>query len=260
MRREHLFTRKPCQRFCLPIVAFLALFSVFAADADLPSKSRQLIVAVAPDWDTHRVVLQCYERANGRDAWREVFPAKIPALVGRAGLAWGRGAHRIPKGSPAPVKRERDGRAPAGCFRIGKVYGYDSAPPRGSRYPYRQVSVWDAWVDDPGNPLYNRHVVVDPGDVPPWFEKQKMRHGDFAYRWLLEIRHNTDPPVPGAGSAIFFHIRRGEDRATAGCTTMRESDLVSIIRWLRGEKRPHYVLLPRAEYAQLQKSWGLPPL
>ena len=40
-----------------------------------------------------------------------------------------------------------------------------------------------------------------------------MRSGDFAYHWLIEIRHNSDPPVPGAGSAIFFHIRRGVNQA-----------------------------------------------
>ena len=57
-----------------------------------------------------------------------------------------------------------------------------------------------------------------------------MRSGDFAYRWLVEIRHNADPPVPGYGSAIFFHIRRGPSRPSAGCTTMAEKNLVELIR------------------------------
>jgi L,D-peptidoglycan transpeptidase YkuD (ErfK/YbiS/YcfS/YnhG family) len=85
-----------------------------------------------------------------------------------------------------------------------------------------------------------------------------MKLNDPAFRWRVEIRHNADPPVPGAGSAIFFHIRRGPDRHTAGCTTMTETDLVALIRWLRADRKPHYVLLPWAEYQRRQPQWKLP--
>src|SRR5438309_2057552 len=87
---------------------------------------------------------------------------------------------------------------------------------------------------------------------------EKMRSGDFAYRWLIEIRHNSDPPVPGAGSAIFFHIRRGVNRPTTGCTTMAEPDLVRIITWLRAPRHPCYALLPAAEYDKKWQAWNLP--
>jgi L,D-peptidoglycan transpeptidase YkuD (ErfK/YbiS/YcfS/YnhG family) len=113
-------------------------------------------------------------------------------------------------------------------------------------------------VDDPALPQYNRFVTVNPNNPPPWFEKQKMRHNDFAYRWLVEVRHNADPPVPGMGSAIFFHIRRGVTRPTWGCTSMAEPDLISLIRWLRRDARPHYVLLPWKEYQRKWQAWGLP--
>jgi L,D-peptidoglycan transpeptidase YkuD (ErfK/YbiS/YcfS/YnhG family) len=75
----------------------------------------------------------------------------------------------------------------------------------------------------------------------------------------VEIRHNSDPPVAGAGSAIFFHIRRGELRPTAGCTTMAEDQLVRVIKWLRVERKPSYVLLPAAEYKEKWQAWNLPP-
>ncbi len=143
-------------------------------------------------------------------------------------------------------------------FRIGKIYTEDKQLPRGADYPYRTITTADAWIDDPALPEYNRHVVVDPRNPPPWFEKQKMRHGDFAYRWLVEIRHNSEPIKPGAGSAIFFHIRRGPTRPSAGCTTLAESDLVEMIRWLRADKQPQYALLPWAEYQKKWRDWGLP--
>lgn len=180
-------------------------------------------------------------------------------LYGKNGLAWGRGVLAGENSGPPP-KHEKDGRAPAGVFRIGTIYTYDATLPAGAKYPFRTVTRADAWIDDVNSPDYNRHVVIeDPETPPPWFEKQKMRHNDFAYRWLVEIRHNSDPPVPGAGSAIFFHIRRGPQRPSAGCTTMAESDLVKLIRWLRSDARPHYVLLPRDEYRARWTAWGLPP-
>jgi L,D-peptidoglycan transpeptidase YkuD (ErfK/YbiS/YcfS/YnhG family) len=221
--------------------------------AELPGEVRQLIVSIAPGWDSTAGRLQCFERA-GRE-WKPAAAA-WPVLYGRSGLAWGRGV--LGADEPGRQKQERDGRAPAGVFRLGKIYTYDSALPAGARFPFRTVGLGDAWIDDVAHPQYNQHVVIDPANPPPWFAKQKMRHGDFAYRWLVEIRHNSDPPIPGGGSAIFFHIRRGVTRPSAGCTTMAEAHLLTMIRWLRAEKRPHYALLPRAEYLAKWKTWGLP--
>jgi L,D-peptidoglycan transpeptidase YkuD (ErfK/YbiS/YcfS/YnhG family) len=141
---------------------------------------------------------------------------------------------------------------------MGTIYTYDRSLPAGANYPFHTVGEGDAWVDDVHSPHYNQHVIVDAKNPPPWFAKQKMRHGDFAYRWLVEIRHNADPPVPGYGSAIFFHIRRGAARPSAGCTTLAEKDLVDLIRWLRTSACPEYVCLPRAEYLDHWKTWGLP--
>jgi len=64
--------------------------------------------------------------------------------------------------------------------------------------------------------------------------------------------------VPGAGSAIFFHIRRGVNRPTTGCTTMAKANLVKLITWLRARRHPCYVLLPTAEYDQKWTGWNLP--
>lgn len=215
---------------------------------------QQLIVAVAPTWDSSSGKLQRFERA-GRE-WKPVGPP-VSVLFGRQGLVWGRGV--LGTDEPGKHKAEKDWRAPAGVFRIGTIYTYDKALPAGSDFPFHTVTAADAWIDDASSPDYNKFVTIkDPANPPPWFEKGKMRHGDFAYRWLVEVRHNADPPVAGAGSAIFFHIRRGPQRPSAGCTTMAEENLVELIRWLRAAKRPHYALLPAAEYQAKWKAWGLP--
>lgn len=85
-----------------------------------------------------------------------------------------------------------------------------------------------------------------------------MRLGDDAYKWLLEIRHNTNPASPGYGSAIFFHVRRGPTRPSAGCTTMAVENLESMIRWIKTDKYPYYVLLPQSEYQKMRSAWKLP--
>jgi len=227
------------------------------AISQVPDQARQLLVAVASGWNSQRAMMQCFQRDGENDPWRAAFRAQWPVLLGRNGLAWGRGAFSPPDNNQ-PRKAEKDGRAPAGIFALGRLHGYAPAAPRGATWPYLQVGPYDAWIDDPRLPHYNEHVRVDPRNMPDWFESQKMRLGDNAYKWLLEIRHNTDPPKPGSGSAIFFHVQRGPDRPTAGCTSMTLEDLERVIVWLRPEAKPHYVLLPRGAYERLRKEWGLP--
>jgi L,D-peptidoglycan transpeptidase YkuD (ErfK/YbiS/YcfS/YnhG family) len=241
-------------RSCI-VLGLCLLGSSVHADG-VPSDCRQLIVAVGSNWDSMHGQMQLFERKDAGSSWTKTGPA-FPVLFGKSGIAWGTGLAGQDQGGLR--KKERDGRAPAGVFRIGKIYTYDAHLPPGADYPFHQVTTADAWVDDMNSADYNKFVTIEnPDQPPPWFEKQKMRHNDFAYRWLVEIRHNSDPPVPGQGSAIFFHIRRGVNHPTAGCTTMAENDLVSLIRWLRGPQHPCYALLPRNEYEKFVKIWSLP--
>jgi L,D-peptidoglycan transpeptidase YkuD (ErfK/YbiS/YcfS/YnhG family) len=247
----------------LSIAALLLAWSqdrIVARDASpaipvISADTSQLVVVVADSWRSHRGQLQCFQR-RGKAAWRPVLAKPVAVLLGRKGLAWGRGI----LSAPGPrIKREGDGCSPAGVFRIGKIYGEGAGLPAGASYPYTRVTDRDAWVDDPKNPFYNRHVRIAEGKpLPDWFEKERMRLGDPAYHWLIEIRHNSDPPRPGLGSAIFFHTRRGEDRPTAGCTAMARGALEQVIRFLRLPAAPLYVLLPAMEYTKYTRLWGLP--
>jgi L,D-peptidoglycan transpeptidase YkuD (ErfK/YbiS/YcfS/YnhG family) len=236
-------------------IAALCLLASSVHAAGVPDDCTQLIVALAPDWNSMRGRAQLFERTRA-GIWTSGGKS-FPVLFGKSGLAWGSGlAGRNESGLR---KKERDGRAPAGIFEIGKIYTYDAHLPSGADYPFHQVSPADAWVDDVSSPDYNRFVTIDnPSDPPAWFGKQKMRHNDFAYRWLVEIRHNSDSPVPGDGSAIFFHIRRGLNRPTSGCTTMAEADLVRVIKWLRASRHPCFALLPSEAYKEKWQAWDLP--
>jgi L,D-peptidoglycan transpeptidase YkuD (ErfK/YbiS/YcfS/YnhG family) len=234
--------------FCRNAVLFFVCVFAFATQA-----AEQLIVSIAPQWNSTQGTLQRYERDGA--AWKAVGKP-WPVLYGRSGLAWGSGLYG--QNEDGLHKKERDGRAPAGIFKIGKVYTYDRALPEGADYPFHTVTAADVWPDDVNHPNYNRHTIIDLKSPPSWYEKQRMRLGDFAYHWLVEIRHNSEPPVPGKGSAIFFHIRRGPTKPSAGCTTMAESDLLTLIRWLRADANPRYVLMPAAEYEQRRVALKLP--
>ena len=233
----------------------IILFSLGGRVGAVESGAGQVALSIAGGWNSSSGRMQLFER-DGPD-WRAVSPS-WRVLYGKNGLAWGRGEHPIPNIPSAPVKQERDRRAPAGIFRIGKIYTYDSVLPAGADYPFHTIGAADAWIDDPTLPNYNRHVVVDHSSPPPWFQKQRMRLDDPPHRWLVEIRHNADPPVPGAGSAIFFHIQRGADVHSSGCTVMPQADLMRLITWLREPAHPLYVLLPKEEYLARWKAWGLP--
>src|SRR6188508_2268982 len=101
------------RRFLL-LVAPLLLSNGYAAG--VPDNCTQLIVGLAPDWNSMRGQLQLFERAPGAN-WTAVAPP-VPVLFGKNGLAWGTGL--AGPGESGLRKTERDGRAPAGVFAIGK--------------------------------------------------------------------------------------------------------------------------------------------
>lgn len=247
----------------LLMFALLALSTLPCSWASTPiirnelREVKQLLIVVTENWASTKGKLVCFEkRLNG--TWSSVFQEHFPVLLGKNGLAWGIGVHPTQK---EKMKIEGDGRSPAGIFKVGKVYGESESLPKGSDYPYHKISEYDAWVDDPKNPFYNQHVKIEKlKDKPDWFESQRMRLGDPAYRWLIEIRHNSNLPKPGYGSAIFFHVRRTPERRTTGCTVMSINDIENLIKFLKEKKKPHYILLPRKEYDKRRPLYKFPKL
>ena len=217
--------------------------------------ARQIVVCLAPDLTSSEGTLHLFHR-DDKGQW--VSDAKPwPVLFGMKGLAWGRG---INPPQPGPQKVEGDHKNPMGLFKIGPVYGYAPTLPDGAKdWPYHQVTDRDAWIDDPKLPDFNHLVTLPPGaQLPPWWEKEHMHLGDFAYQWMVVIEHNYDSPEPDAGNSIFFHVRRGEHYRTAGCTTMAPDDLVRLVKWLKPGSNAMMVELTRADYKRFWKDWNLP--
>lgn len=222
------------------------------------SASNQLLLCVAPGWDSAAARLARFARADAGSDWQPVG-APVPVMLGRAGLAWGRGLHP-PAGAAGPHKREGDGRAPAGIFGITALFG-DAAPDspfaRAAKLPYWSATRDLKAIDDPASAHYNR--IVDQSLVAPdWNSCEDMLRSDQRYALGAVVGHNCAPPVAGAGSCIFLHVWERAGVATAGCTAMALADLREIAGWLDAAAAPLLVQLPQAEYERLREAWGLP--
>src|SRR4029453_5859788 len=94
------------------LICWLALLASSAYAEGVPEDCTQLIVAVAPTWDSARGELRLFERSPGGN-W-EAVSGLWRVLFGKNGVAWGTGL--AGQNEPGLRKKERDGRAPAGVF------------------------------------------------------------------------------------------------------------------------------------------------
>ncbi|PXA84380.1 hypothetical protein DMC47_40640 [Nostoc sp. 3335mG] len=119
----------------------------------------------------------------------------------------------------AADKREGDGCTPLGIWPIRAVLlrpGTELSPPAG--LPWRWLRPADGWSDDGADPAYNR-----PVHHPHGFSAERMWRDDAHYDAVLVLGHNDHPPIPGAGSAIFLHLRGAGP--TEGCVAIDREDM-----------------------------------
>lgn len=241
-----------------PLVeALLAAAVVSAASAAPADDCRQIVLVVVPDWPSQRGTLDRYDRDGA--SWRRAG-TPLPVTIGRAGCGWGMGLEPVP--DDGPRKREGDGRSPAGVFPIGIAFGAEESLDTG--LTYRRMTAHDWCIDMPESPLYNR--IVDDretgadavrGSTEP-MRRDLHLDGDRAYSVGFVIGHNAGCEA-GAGSCIFAHPWRDASSPTAGCTALAEPELRGLLRWLRADAGPRFVLLPAAEHRRLWRAWDLPP-
>jgi D-alanyl-D-alanine dipeptidase len=215
----------------------------------IPKQTKQLVTAVVADWTSTSAQLTLWQRTTS--GWERMIEP-WPAVIGKAGTAWGIGTSPTREG---PLKKEGDLKAPAGVFAFRMTYGYAEDPPRGWRMPYEQSADLEC-VDDPASEHYTK--IIDRKQVPSdWQSAEQMRRDDDLYEWVLDVAHNPDAK-PGGGSCIFLHVWSGPESSTAGCTAMDKPKLEALLAKLDPASQPLYVLLPRAEYSAVAPLWGLP--
>jgi len=245
--------------------ALLCLVMVGTAEGQKQEPLRateQMIVVTTPDWSTVEGRLQRYWRTKPGKHWKPVGKP-VTIVVGKNGMGWGAGL--VPTDSPDvrspqdPVKKEGDGKSPAGVFRLSAAFGYSALPLQGVRLSYTPLTPTVECVDDVTSKFYNR--IVDHATVSPdWHSSEDMADAGVSYRWGVVIDHNANPPVPGVGSCVFMHIWGGPGIGTAGCTAMPQEQLEPILTWLDPAASPILVQMPLAQYKKLRKTWHLPKL
>ncbi|HKU38145.1 MAG TPA: DUF1287 domain-containing protein [Polyangiales bacterium] len=213
----------------------------------------QLVTVVSDDWNATRATLRRYEREPGRTFRAVGRPMRV--VLGRSGYGWGDGLHGsgAPQGRSGPLKREGDGRSPAGVFELGTLYGY--AERAASRLPYQRATAALRCVDDASSPDYNR-ILEEPA-TPRWKSAEHMLRSDALYELALVVAHNQSPIRSGHGSCIFVHVWQDANTPVTGCTALDAGELRELVGWLQPNAAV-LVALPSAEYASLSRAWGLP--
>jgi L,D-peptidoglycan transpeptidase YkuD (ErfK/YbiS/YcfS/YnhG family) len=205
----------------------------------------QLLLVVAEDMNRSSALMQRYDHTQ--KGWKRTGPA-VPVNLGRNGLGWGIGVVPLKHAVSDPIKHEGDGRAPAGIFALGPVFG--AHPSAQTAMPYLQATGDLICIDDRRSSGYNRIAAITPELTFRSFEW--MRREDGLYALGVVVQHNA-AAVPGRGSCIFLHIERGPGEGTAGCTSMNAEALAEIIRWLDPSKAPLLIQIPQKSLPSVQQ-------
>lgn len=213
-------------------------------------KSSQLIVVTSDSWNKIEGRMNVYEYHSG--VWKSVLK-DIPVVTGRSGMAWGKGLHSsdLNKGR---LKKEGDGNSPAGIFYLSGLFGYDDIS---SKMNSMKVDQQTFCVDDSKSAYYNQIVKTDTVKKD-WTSAETMRMKSDVYKYGIFVDYNVKPAIPEMGSCIFMHIWSGSTSPTAGCTAMKETDILKLIDFLDKKKNPLLVQVPRAEYDKMKPIYKLP--
>lgn len=152
-------------------------------------------------------------RLDVSTATLHAFGQRIDAVIGKGGAL------------PAADKREGDGATPIGSWRLkGALLRPDRIAPLTTTLHWRWIRPQDGWSDDVADPDYNRPVLH-----PHRFSAERLWRDDHVYDIVILIDHNSNPVVPGAGSAIFWHLTQPDRRPTEGCIAIDREAMLDLL-------------------------------
>lgn len=210
-----------------------------APDSSLPARlastggGSQLITAVTSGSTNgaRSGTLSWWERRGGR--WVQV--GSTSARFGVKGLS----DNRV----------EGDGTTPTGLYGLPSAFGIKPNP--GSGLPWRRVDAGSWWDENALDARYNTWYQDCPSSVC-WEARTDPDHASEhlieytpQYNYAVVIGFNTGtakvrPPARPSGSGIFIHV--SGSGYTAGCISIGQSALVSLLRWLDPGAAPHIAI------------------
>lgn len=200
--------------------------------------ANQVLLVLANEFNSTTGKLYCFEDG------KKIF-SDISVNLGRNGLGWSEDDKYFSHGINEPVKREGDGKSPAGIFNLISAFGYDE---QNFLFPYTKSSSQLICVDDVNSTLYNS-IVILPFIRPNSFEY--MKRDDMQYKLGVIVAYNPRQKK-GNGSCIFLHVEKEPLHPTAGCTSMKYNDIKNILEWLNSSKSPIMI--------QVQKKYFTPEI
>jgi L,D-peptidoglycan transpeptidase YkuD (ErfK/YbiS/YcfS/YnhG family) len=154
-----------------------------------------------------------------RRGWLTAGGRTAPVALGRGGVR--------------ADKREGDGGTPKGAFRPRRLWWRADRHPRPLTFlPVRPIRPEDAWCEDPSSRHYNRPMRLERGH-----SGDRLRRDDHLYDFIVEIDHNSAPPIAGRGSAVFLHLARENFAPTAGCISMTKATMLRLLARLGPQTR-----------------------
>jgi L,D-peptidoglycan transpeptidase YkuD (ErfK/YbiS/YcfS/YnhG family) len=131
----------------------------------------------------------------------------------------------IGKNGVTSDKKEGDWMTPVGTFNIQEVfYRKDRVEAFPCDFELNPISEDDGWCDDSVSPEYNHFVKI-----PYPFSTENLWREDDLYDIVVVLDYNSDPVIPGKGSAIFIHIAKEGMQYTKGCVALKKDDLIKLL-------------------------------
>jgi L,D-peptidoglycan transpeptidase YkuD (ErfK/YbiS/YcfS/YnhG family) len=185
----------------------------------------QVITVVAASTSSTTATLQAWERSG--TSWTP-HGAPIAAHVGSAGLS--------------DHTSEGLSKTPIGSFTLTQAFGALANP--GTGLPYHKTTAADWWISQYGGTyasIYNT-LQTCSGSCPftQGDPNEHLMYETPYYNYAVVIDYNTSPVVQGAGSAFFLHVTDG--KPTAGCVSIPQANLVSIMQWLNPAAQPRILI------------------
>lgn len=232
-------------------------FEAIGRPAPELDRAGQVLLVTTADWNANAGTLQRFERGAGGTLAKVGPPLAV--WLGKKGMAWRSDEGAPPPPVDGPVKREGDGRSPAGILSFGDMWGYAEQAPAGVRLAYRRATDCDRCVDDADHADYNRILRLPSAQAPvTWRSAEQLLLDTEHYRHMVVIHYNDERPRRGAGSCIFLHVAVPPGLYTAGCTALTAGDLLDLLRWLDPARQPLLVQVPLPAFDLARAAWNLP--
>ncbi len=125
---------------------------------------------------------------------------------------------------------------PIGAFPLTLAFGAGEDP--GTAMTYRQITEDSYWSE------------AEDESFNTWVESETPVPGEhlmdyYQYKYAVNIGFNLEDVVFSRGSAIFLHCKSTDHWHTAGCVSLSEADMLSLLLMLRDGA--YMIIVPNAE-------------